>query len=51
MTDLFITQEDFAVESAGILHLQTRHQMVVFALHALIMVAVAFGFAAAMVLL
>ncbi len=51
MTDLFLTLKDFAVEDAGILHLQTRHDMVVFALHALIMVAVAFTFAAVMVLL
>ncbi len=50
MTDLFLTLKDFAVEDAGILHLQTSHQMLAFALNALFLVAVAFVFAAAMVL-
>ncbi len=49
MTDLFLI--DFGVDTSGIFHLQTRHNMVVFALHALIMVAVVFCFAAVMVLL
>ncbi len=49
MTDLFLI--DFGADTSGIFHLQTRHDMVVFALHALALVAVAFCFAAAMVLL
>ncbi len=49
MTDLFLV--DFGVDTSGTFHLQTKHQMVVFALHSLIMVAVAFCFAVAMVTL
>ncbi len=48
MTDLLTV--DFGADTAGILHLRTRQEMVAFALNALCLVAVAFLFAVAMTL-
>jgi len=48
MTDLFLV--DFGVDTSGMFHLRTGHDLAVFALHAFVMVGVFFVFAAVMTL-